>query len=55
MRDAAVNSLLGDAAALLQLLAKQAGNTLVDHLFRNVLQPLALPSDLQVPLSLRSC
>lgn len=47
IRDAAVNSLLGDVAALLHVLAKQVGDPLREHLARSVLPPLSLPRNLQ--------
>lgn len=49
VRDAAVNSLLGEVSALLQLLTKQGGDALVQHLVQTVLPPLSLPGEPQVP------
>jgi hypothetical protein len=46
-RDAAVNSLLMDVASLLQLLAKQGGEMLMQHLAATTLPALALPPHLQ--------
>ena len=52
VRDAGVNSLLGDVAVLLQVLTKQGGEPLIEHLVRNILPQLSLPGDLQVPIFL---
>jgi len=50
-RDAAVNSLLQDVATLLQLLAKQSGELLSQHLAQTTLPALALPPQLQASYS----
>lgn len=49
-RDAAVNSLLQEVAQLLQLLVKQGGEPLVQHLASSIIPQSALLSDLQVSL-----
>ena len=51
-RDAAVNSLLQEVANLLQLLVKQGGEPLVQHLASTVIPQLTVSSDLQVNLFL---
>lgn len=48
VRDAAVNSLLQDVAALLQLLYRQGGSSLLEYLKSQVLPPLNLNSSSQV-------
>ena len=48
MRDAAVNSLLGEAASLLLLLVSQVGAGLVTHLQTDVLPSLGLSVSQQV-------
>lgn len=51
VRDAGVNSLLQDVAALLQLLAQQGGKSLVSYLANQVLPPLSLEPQLQVRIN----
>ena len=48
VRDASVNALLQDVAALLQLLRRQGGNSLLDHLQKQVLPALDLSFASQV-------
>ena len=51
VRDAAVNTLLQEVASLLQLLVKQGGKPLIQHLASTTVPQLKMSADLQARIA----